>query len=163
MRAKLDESCQAPCWFGGYLLPFSVYGNMFGGANMARFLIWTDGDGGGAKGWACSECSWKDPIPTLLSGADAKSAYDRISAAKFREHRCLNTGFDAPRLEPAATDANAFSDRARAFIKRGYTPKIAVDLVLHELEVEHGSHSRKMDQARADAEDFLRRLKQGSL
>jgi hypothetical protein len=52
---------------------------------------------------------------------------------------------------------------ARALIKRGYTPKIAVDLVLHELESEYGSHSRKMDQARTDAEDFLRRLSQGLL
>ena len=131
---------------------------------MARFLIWTDGDTGGAKGWACSECAWKDPIPTLLSEGEAKSAYDRLAAIKFREHTCLNTGFSAPRKsEPIATDGNAFADRARALIKRGYTPKIAVDLVLHELEIEHGSHSRKMDKAHIDAEDFLRRVRQGLL
>lgn len=130
---------------------------------MTRFLIWTEGDGGGAKGWACSECSWKDPTPTLLSEGEAKSAYDRLAAVKFREHRCLNTGSSAPKSEPIAVDGNAFADRARALIKRGYTPKVAVDLVLHELEIEHGSHSRKMDQARTDAEDFLRRLKLGLL
>jgi hypothetical protein len=130
---------------------------------MARFLIWTEGDGGGAKGWACSECSWKDPIPTLLSEGEARSAYDRLAALKFREHTCPNTGFSAPRTEPTAVYGSPFADRARALIKRGYTPKIAVDLVLHELEIEHGSHSRKMDQARTDAEDFLRRLRQGLL
>ncbi|HSZ60931.1 MAG TPA: hypothetical protein VK828_04000 [Terriglobales bacterium] len=131
---------------------------------MARFLVWTEGDGGGAKGWACSECAWKDPIPTLLSEGEARSAYDRLAAVKFREHTCLNTGFSAQRQsEPIATDANAFADRARALIKRGYTPKIAVDLVLHELEIEYGGHSPKMDQARVNAGDFLRMLKQGRL
>jgi len=131
---------------------------------MARFLIWTEGDGSGAKGWACSECSWKDPIPTLLSEGEARSAYDRLAAVKFREHTCLNAGFSAQRKsEPIAADGNAFADRARALIKRGYTPKIAIDLVLHELEIEHGGHSRKMDQARTDAEDFLRRVRQGLL
>jgi hypothetical protein len=129
---------------------------------MARFLVWTEGEGGGAKGWACSDCSWKNPIPTLLSGEEAKGAYDRLAAVKFREHRCLSTGFSAPKTESTA-DGNVFADRARALIKRGYTPKIAVDLVLHELESEYGSHSRKMDQARTDAEDFLRRLSQGLL
>jgi hypothetical protein len=130
---------------------------------MARFLIWTEGDGGGAKGWACSECSWKDPIPTLLSEGEARSAYDRLAAVKFREHTCLNTGVSASKTEPTPGYGSPFADRARALIKRGYTPKIAVDLVLHELEIEHGGHSRKMDQAHSDAEDFLRRLRQGLL
>jgi hypothetical protein len=131
---------------------------------MARFLIWTEGDIGGVKGWACSECAWKDPLPTLLSEGEAKSAYDRLAAVKFREHTCLNTRFSAPRKsEPIATDGDAFADRARTLIKRGYTPKIAVDLVLHELEIEYGSHSRKMEQARIDAEGFLRRVRQGLL
>ncbi len=130
---------------------------------MARFLIWAEGDGGGAKGWSCSECSWKDPIPTLLSEGEAKSAYDRLAAVKFREHTCLNTGFSAPRTDRTAGYGSPFADRARALIKRGYTPKIAVDLVLHELEIEYGSRSQKMDQARTDAEDFLRRVRQGLL
>jgi hypothetical protein len=82
---------------------------------------------------------------------------------KFREHACLDAGFAAPKMEPAVGYGSPFADRARALIKRGYTPKIAVDLVLHELEIEHGSHSRKMDQARTDADDFLRKVRQGLL
>jgi Asp-tRNA(Asn)/Glu-tRNA(Gln) amidotransferase A subunit family amidase len=59
-----------------------------------------------------------------------------------------------------AADA-AFADRARMLIKRGYTPKVAVELILHEMEFEQGNNSRAMEKARADAEDFLRRARQG--
>jgi len=52
---------------------------------MERALVWIGGD---AKGWACSKCRWKFPVPTLLTGEEAKGAYDRLAAAKFREHTC---------------------------------------------------------------------------
>jgi hypothetical protein len=57
----------------------------------------------------------------------------------------------------------AFADRAHMLIKRGYTPKVAVELVLHELEVEYGSNSRKMDEARRNADDFLSKVRRGLL
>jgi hypothetical protein len=46
-------------------------------------------------------------------------------------------------------------------IKRGYTPKVAVELVLQETEVEHRHDPRIMERARADAEDFLQRARKG--
>ena len=46
-------------------------------AVMERSLIWVGGD---AKGWACSKCRWKFPVPTLLTGEEAKGAYDRLAA-----------------------------------------------------------------------------------
>jgi hypothetical protein len=126
---------------------------------MARSLIWTEGD---AKGWACSKCQWRFPVPTLLSGEEAKSAYDRLAATKFREHRCEpDTSFSQANQETITYADTAFSERARTLIKRGYTPKIAVDLVLHETEIEHRNDPTTIEKARADAEDFLRRARKG--
>ena len=50
---------------------------------MSRSLIWVQGDG--QIGWACSACRWRFPIPTLLAGKDARDAYDRLAAGKFRD------------------------------------------------------------------------------
>src|ERR1035437_9494289 len=49
----------------------------------------------------------------------------------------------------------AFAERARMLIKRGYKPKVAVELVLHEIlhESGHGNDPRIMERARADAEE----------
>jgi len=41
----------------------------------------------------------------------------------------------------------AFAERARMLIKRGYTPKVAVELVLHEMEFEEGNNSRMIEKA----------------
>lgn len=46
-------------------------------------------------------------------------------------------------------------------IKRGYTPKVAVELILHETAIEHRNDSRVMEKACADAEDFLLRVRKG--
>jgi hypothetical protein len=126
---------------------------------MERALIWVGGD---AKGWACSKCRWKYPVPTLLTGEEAKGAYDRLAAAKFREHKCdLGASLFAAE-QPTKPDAGvSFAERARMLIKRGYTPKIAADLVLHEMEFEHASNSAVMEKARADAEDFLLKVRKG--
>ena len=118
--------------------------------------------GGDGKGWACSNCGWKFPVPTLLSGEEAKSAYDRLAAARFREHKCdTGTSFFAAEQETRRDTSALLAERARALIKRGYTPKVAVELVLHEMEFEHGSDSKMMDKARADGEDFLMRVRKG--
>lgn len=121
--------------------------------------MWVEGD---ANGWACSNCEWSFPVPTLLSGAEAKSAYDRLASVKFREHKCgPDTSSSAAKGESKPDSGTAFVERVRAFIKRGYSPKIAVDLVLHEMEFEEGSGSSAMEKARADAEDFLQRVRKG--
>lgn len=128
---------------------------------MLRFLIWTEGDN---KGWACSNCRWRFPVPTFLSGDDAKGAYDRLAAIKFKEHQCEGedeTSFSEFQPETKLDAGAPFAERARVFIKRGYTPKVAVELVLHEIEVEHGSHSQAMEKARAAAEDFLVKVRKG--
>ena len=128
-------------------------------ADMERALIWIGGD---AKGWACSKCRWKFPVPTLLTGEEAKGAYDRLAAAKFREHKCeAGTSFFAAEPETKLDTAVPFVERARMFIKRGYTPKVAADLVLHEMEFEHISNPAMMEKARADAEDFLLKVRKG--
>ena|SRR5271157_1530003 len=126
---------------------------------MVRFLIWTEGD---ANGWACSNCRWRFPVPTLLSGEEAKGAHDRLAALKFSEHKCeVETSLSAAKQETKGDAGTAFVERARLLIKRGYTPKVAVDLVLHEMEFEHGNDSRMIKDARADAEDFLLRVRKG--
>ena len=126
---------------------------------MVRYLIWIEGD---ADGWACSNCRWRFPVPTMLSGEEAKAAYDRLAALKFREHTCeAKTSPSAAKPEAQRNADTAFSERARLFIKRGYTPKVAVELILQEMEVEHGRYSKVMEKARADAEDFLLRVRKG--
>jgi hypothetical protein len=130
---------------------------------MERSLIWTEGD---ANGWACSNCQWTFPIPTLLSGEEAMGAYHRLAEVKFREHKCEpEIGFSASKQVPIQDADTAFAERARMLIKRGYKPKVAVELVLHEIlnetEIGHGNDPRIMEKARADAEDFLLRVRRG--
>jgi hypothetical protein len=125
---------------------------------MARSLIWIEGE---AKGWACSDCQWRFPVPTLLSGQEAKGAYDRLATSKFNEHKCwAGTGVSA--AEQEKLDAGSpVAERARTLIKRGYTPKVAVELVLHEMEFEHINNPKMMEKARADAEAFLLKVRKG--
>jgi hypothetical protein len=123
---------------------------------MERSLIWIEGDG-----WACSICRWRFRVPTLLSGQEAMEAYARLAAGKFREHKC-----DAEASLPAARETKrdaekTLAERARVLILRGYKPKDAVELVLRETEIEHGKDPRIMEKARADAEDFLLKLRKG--
>ncbi len=113
-------------------------------------------------GWACSNCGWKFPVPTLLSGEDAKEAYHRLAAAKFREHTCgSQTSSSATNQQTTQKVGTTIADRARMLIKRGFTPKVAVDLVLHDAEIEHGKDPRMMEKARAEAEDFLLKVRKG--
>lgn len=121
---------------------------------MARSLVWIEGAEGG---WACSHCRWRFPIPTLLSEKEARDAYDRLAAGKFSAHSC--------EIEPTPaakrTAGSSFADRARGLILRGYTPKVAVELVLHELEFEYRNNAAAMARARADAEEFLLKIRKG--
>ena len=113
-------------------------------------MVWTTD-----HGWACSQCEWSYPIPSLLSDEEAKSAFDRLAALKFREHDCAKfarRGTAEPRDE--------FANRVRKLITHGFKPKDAVELVLQEIMLEHRHEPRVMEQARADAEDFLRRLRE---
>ena len=89
-------------------------------------------------------------------------AYDRLAAAKFRDHKCeAEPSFAAPKKEVKPAADNTFADRAQMLIKRGYKPKVAVELVLQEIDMEFGHKPALMEKARADAEDFLRRVSKG--
>jgi len=91
-------------------------------------------------------------------------AHDRPGDAKVHEHqRDEETRLSAQEQATQRTPDTAFADRARMLIKRGYTPKVAVELVLHEMEFEQGNSSSAMEKARADADDFLRRARQGHI
>jgi hypothetical protein len=124
---------------------------------MERSLIWIEG---ADNGWSCSTCAWKYSVPTLLSGEEAMAAYDRLAAAKFREHKC-EAQTTPPVKQLPKQDATGFADRARALIKRGYRPKVAVELALQEIEMEFGHKPSAMDKARADAEEFLSKVSKG--
>lgn len=121
----------------------------------ARELIWTSHRT--FQGWTCSQCEWNYPLPTLLTDADARSAYDRLAAAKFREHKCAD---HLARLE-MAEDEDSFTGRIRKLVSQGFKPKDAVELFLQEVALEHRSDVKMMARAKAEGEDFLRRLKAG--
>ena len=128
---------------------------------MERSLIWIEGD---AYGWACSNCRWRFLVPTLLTGEEAMGAYHRLAAVKFREHECEpETSVSAAKQEIKRDADTTFAERAGMFIMRGYKPKDAVELVLHETEIEHSKDPRIMEKARADAEDFLLRVRRGRI
>jgi hypothetical protein len=123
---------------------------------MARSLVWIQDSSD--PGWACSSCRWKYPVPTLLGSEEAKSAYDRLAAAKFRDHTC-----ETPTASPAVKSKSepTFADRARRLIKAGYKPKDAVEVVMQDIILEHGHEPGAREKARVDAEEFLQRVRKG--
>jgi len=121
-----------------------------------RSLVWVQSNA--EPGWACSSCQWKFPVPTFLAGEDAKNAYDRLAASKFREHTCeAKTSPTAPKPNAGPT----FADRARKLIKAGYKPKDAVELVTQEIVLEHRDDPAAVEQAQTDAENFLLQIRKG--
>ena len=125
---------------------------------MARWITWIAEQD---RGWGCSQCAWEYPMPSLLTDPDARRAYDRLARAKFEEHSCA----DHPRRQapiPPQPDEDSFCSRARKLLSRGYKPKDAVELVLEEILLEHRYEPKKIEKARADAEEFLSGLRKGS-
>jgi len=121
---------------------------------MSRWLIWSPDDH--RKGWACSQCDWLYAVPALLTSPDAKAAYDRLAAVKFEEHDCAQ---HPKKVRPY--NGQSFDERVQKLLKRGFKPKDAVDITLQEITLEHRDKPKLIEQAREDAEDFLRRLKSG--
>ena len=121
----------------------------------ARELIWTSAQA--FHGWTRSQCEWNYPLPTLLTDAEAKTAFDRLAAAKFRDHKCQE---HLPRLG-SADDADSFTPRIRKLVTQGFKPKDAIELFLQEIALEYRNQPKVQAQAKADAEDFLRRVRAG--
>jgi hypothetical protein len=130
---------------------------------MTRFLVWKDEEE--EKGWACSSCNWRFPLPSLLQDEDARKAYDRLGAAKFKEHTCKDSlqSMSSNWQAEAPSSEHPFAARARALVKRGYKPKDAVGLVLDEMALECRNDPKAMAQAKAEGEKFLREIREGRI
>ena len=126
-------------------------------AVMAPKLIWIDDPENNA--WACSDCSWKYPVPTFLSDPEAKLAYDRLAGSKFREHTCRPPEHE---IEDTSTEPS-FTKRVMKLLKVGYKPKDAVEIAIDEVALEHRNDPQVMARARVDAQDFLRRVREGKI
>ncbi|HVI79761.1 MAG TPA: hypothetical protein VM715_16645 [Candidatus Acidoferrum sp.] len=124
-------------------------------ATSSRELIWTSHRS--FQGWTCSQCEWNYPLPTLLSESEARTAYDRLAASKFREHKCADhiARVDAP------SDRDSFAGRIRKLIAQGFKPKDAVELMLQEVALEYRSEPTALLRAKLEGEDFLRRIRAG--
>jgi len=120
----------------------------------ARELLWTVELA--FQGWTCSQCEWNYPLPTLLSDPEAKTAYDRLAAAKFRDHNCADH-----RVRLNSPGAESFTARIRNMVAHGFKPKDAVELFLQEIVIEYPNQPKILAQAKAEGEDFLRRLRAG--
>jgi hypothetical protein len=120
---------------------------------MQRSMVWIDGL---EAGWSCSNCTWKFPIPTLLSSKDARDAYDRLAGVKFDKHQCEESS-----TSDKQAPGSPFDDRARMLIMRGFTPKVAVDIVLHEMQFENRQNPAALAKAHGEAEAFLERIRKG--
>jgi len=122
--------------------------------NTERQSIWTSDRS--FQGWTCSQCEWNYPLPTLLNDPEARTAYDRLAAANFRDHKCADhlTRMSSP-------DTENFTARIRKLVAQGFKPKDAVELFLQEIELEYRNQPKTLAQAKADGEDFLRRVRAG--
>jgi uncharacterized protein YoaH (UPF0181 family) len=125
------------------------------GDKSARAMNWLTS--AGFQGWICSRCEWNSPLPTLLSNAEAKTAYDRLAASKFAQHACS----DYP--SRFKTGEVSFTERIRQLVSQGFKPKDAVEILMQEIELEHRNDPKMLEQARREGEDFLRRIRAGLL
>ena len=122
--------------------------------NPARELLWTIEHH--FRGWTCSQCEWKEAVPTLLNDPDAKTAFDRLAIAKFRKHNCADHAIRLP-----SSGAESFTARIRKLVSKGFKPKDAVELVVQEVSIEYAGDHTAVAQAQDEGEDFLRRLRSG--
>ncbi|HWO28225.1 MAG TPA: hypothetical protein VNO32_05455 [Candidatus Acidoferrum sp.] len=120
-----------------------------------RELIWTSNPS--FRGWTCSQCEWNSPVPTLLNDPEAKTAFDRLASAKFGDHKCA----DQLSRIGSADDADSFTPRIRKLVTQGFKPKEAVELFLQEVALEYRNQPKILAQAKADGDDFLRRVRAG--
>jgi hypothetical protein len=65
-------------------------------------------------------------------------------------------------IEDTST-APTFTKRVMKLVKVGYKPKDAVQIALDEIALEHRNDPKVMTQARADAQEFLQRVREGRI
>lgn len=121
---------------------------------MARWLTWISAKN--SHGWGCSQCEWVFELPSLLTDADARKAYDRLAAHRFQQHDCSAFG-----EKRQADNGPNLTERARKLVMRGFKPKDAVEVSLQEIELEFRSDPKVLARAKEEADDFLRRVKEG--
>ena len=121
---------------------------------MPKYLTWVSDHR--MQGWACAQCGWTYPLPSLLGEGEARAAFDRLAAKKFQEHDCARHGSRA-----SAMESDSFAERARKLVIRGFKPKDAAEITLQEIVFESRNDPGIAARAAADAEDFLRRVKDG--
>jgi len=119
-----------------------------------RAMTWVTDPG--FQGWICSLCDWNYPLPTLLSDPAAKTAYDRLAAGKFKSHICESYQARLKSSEPAS-----FTARIRKLVGQGFKPKDAVEILQQEVALEYHNDPKMVARARADGDDFLRRMREG--
>ena len=123
---------------------------------MGRALIWMAYHD--VQGWACSQCDWTYPLPSLLSDPQARDAFDRLASAGFKSHDCGTH----PRSASPQPD-EMFIRRMREFVSRGYKPKDAADLVVQDAMLEYRNEPDMVQRARKEAEEFIRRVREGKI
>ena len=60
-------------------------------------------------------------------------------------------------------DGDSFADRARKLVVRGFKPKDAAEITLQEIVFESRNDPSIAARAAADAEDFIKRVKEGRI
>jgi hypothetical protein len=123
---------------------------------MGRALIWMAYHD--VQGWACSQCNWSYPLPSLLSDPQARDAFDRLASSGFKNHECASH----PKSEPSLPQ-EVFIKRMREFVSRGYKPKDAADLVVQDAMLEFRNEPATVQRARKEAEEFIRRVREGKI
>lgn len=58
-------------------------------------------------------------------------------------------------------DNDSFAERARKLVMRGFKPKDAAEITAREILFENRNNPGIPDKTKAEAEDFLRRVKEG--
>jgi hypothetical protein len=123
-------------------------------SDVARSMMWKIGFD--ARKWACSDCGWNYPVPSLLSDPEALSAFDRLARNKFLAHACA----DHP-AQTSPVQSESPTERMRGLVRRGYKPKDAAQIVVQEISLEHGPGTKQARQAEEEAGEFLRRVRDG--
>ena len=60
-------------------------------------------------------------------------------------------------------DEVSFTARIKKLISQGFKPKDAVELLLQEVSLEYRNDPKTLARAKAEGEDFMRRMKAGML